>query len=78
VHALMAPVLLRAAGFDALDIDAEPQPPDREFREIEKGVWASEGNSVVGANRIGQAALAEQPLEGRGGEILTGSFQGLA
>jgi hypothetical protein len=33
VHALMAPVLLRSTWFDALDLDAEPQPPDGELRD---------------------------------------------
>jgi hypothetical protein len=78
VHALMAPVLLRSTWLDALNIDAEPQPPDGELGEVEQGVWASEGNAVIGADGIGQAALAEQPIEGRGGEILTGRLQGLA
>ena len=31
VHALVTPVLLRMAGLDAFDGDAEPQPPDREL-----------------------------------------------
>jgi len=34
MHALMASVLLRMAGLDALDGDAEPQPPDGELGEI--------------------------------------------
>ena len=31
VHALVAPVLLRVAGLDALEPEAEAQPPDREL-----------------------------------------------
>src|SRR5262249_38994594 len=56
--ALMAPVLLRAAWFDALDVDAETEPPDGELGEIEEGVWASEGYSVVGSYCIGKTVLS--------------------
>ena len=47
VHALMAAVLLRMAGPDPLDGDAEPQPPDGELREVVEPVGAGEGNAVV-------------------------------
>ena len=69
VHALVAAVLLRMAGLDALDGDAEPQPPDRELGEIEQGVGTGEGHAVVGADGERQAALAEQPLEGGDGGV---------
>jgi hypothetical protein len=43
MHALMAAILLRVAGPDALEGGAQPQPPDRRFREIAEAVWAGEG-----------------------------------
>jgi len=46
-YALVPPVLLRPAGFDAVDVDAEAEPPDGELGEIEEGVWAGEWYSVV-------------------------------
>src|SRR5678816_3318968 len=63
VHALMAAILLRMAGFDALDGDAKAQPPDRECGEVEQGIGAGEGNAVVGADGERQTALAEQLLD---------------
>ena len=53
VHALVTAVLLWAAWFNAFDVDTEAQPPDGELREIEEGVWAGEGNAVIGADGIG-------------------------
>src|ERR1700739_3321246 len=38
MHALVAAVLLWVARLDALDCDAEPQPPPREFGEIKEAV----------------------------------------
>ena len=34
VHALMVAILLRMAWFDALDGDAEPEPPHGQFGEV--------------------------------------------
>jgi hypothetical protein len=50
----------------------EPQPPDGELGEIEQGIRTSEGNAVIGAEGIGQAALAEEALESRGRKVLAG------
>ena len=63
VHALVAAVLLRLARGDALERDAEPEPPDREPRQAVEPA-AGEGHPVVGADRGRQAALLEQPVKG--------------
>ena len=36
MHALMTAVLFRMTGLDALELDAEAQPPDREFGKTEQ------------------------------------------
>ena len=63
MHALMAAVLLRMAWFDALDLDAEPQPPDRELGEVEEGVRACERPAIIGADGLGEAKFLEDGLE---------------
>src|SRR5271165_4445111 len=80
VHALVAAVLLRMTWFNTFDRDAEPEPPDGEFGEVEQGIRAGEGegNAVVGADGLRQAAVAKEPLESRDGEVLAGRLQGLA
>ena len=50
VHALVATVLLGMSGLDALDLDAEAQPPDREPGEAEQRIAGGEGHAVVGAD----------------------------
>jgi len=63
VHALMAAILLRMAGFDAFDVDGEPQLPDGELGQGEEPIGAGEGNAIVGPDRLGQAALAKELFE---------------
>ena len=65
MHAFMAAVLLRMAWLDALDLDAEPQPPHRELAAAEERIGACEGNAVVGADGFGKAVLLENGLEHR-------------
>src|SRR3546814_9789282 len=47
------------------DLNAEPEPPDRELRQVVEPVGAGEGNAVVRADGVGQAALLEQALKDR-------------
>jgi hypothetical protein len=75
MHAFMPAVLLWMARLDALDGDAEPQPPHREFGEIEEAVWTGERHAIVGPDRLRQAALLEELLEGSDGKVL--AIQGL-
>ena len=63
VHALVTAVLLWMAGFDALNADAEPQPPYSELAEVEQGVGGSKRHPVVAADVCGQAALLKETLQ---------------
>src|SRR5262249_20815115 len=63
MHAFMAAVLLRVTGLDALDLDAEPEPPDRELGEVEEGIRTGEGDAIVGADGLGQAEFLENGLK---------------
>ena len=47
MHALVAAVLLGMTWFDALDGDAEPQPPDGKLGQIEEGIRTGERHPIV-------------------------------
>jgi hypothetical protein len=49
VHAFVAAILLRFAGFDALGKDAESDPPGGQLGEPAEGM-GGEGRAVVGAD----------------------------
>lgn len=66
VHPLMTAVLLGFAGFDQFRRDAELDPPDGELGEASESLGGERG-SVVGANALGQAELAERVLEAAAG-----------
>jgi len=60
----MAAILLRVLpGFDALDLDTEPQPPHRELAQPVERVGTCEGNAVIDADGLGQAEFLECVLE---------------
>jgi hypothetical protein len=63
MHALMPAVLLRMARFYPLDLNAEPQPPDRELAEAEKRIGACERNPIISADHARQTELLERTVK---------------
>src|SRR5215217_1972010 len=63
MHAFMPAVLLWVARLDALDLDAESEPPDGELGQIEEGICTGERNAIIGANGLGQSELFENGLK---------------
>ena len=63
MHAFMPAVLLRMAGLDAFDADAQPKPPHGQLAQVEQRVSGSEGHAVVAADVGRQAALAKKSLK---------------
>src|SRR6185312_9023949 len=59
MHAFVTAVLLRMAGLNALDGDAEAEPPNGKPAQIAEIIGRGEGYAVVGANGLRRAALLE-------------------
>jgi hypothetical protein len=78
MHALVAAVLLQLTWLDALDLDAEPQPPDGEFGEVEESIWASARHTIVGADSRRQVTLLKQAMEGGDGGFLASGVESFA
>jgi hypothetical protein len=57
MHALVPSILLRVAGLDAFNADAQAEPPDGEFAEMKQSVRGSERHSIIAADVGRQAAL---------------------
>src|SRR5690606_18239658 len=47
MHAFMAAVLLGMSWLDALDLNAEAEPPDGELRQLERAVGGGEGHAIA-------------------------------
>ena len=46
MHAFVASILLRMASFDPFDTNAEAQPPDGKFAEVEQSMWRCKRDAV--------------------------------
>src|SRR5262249_40780470 len=63
MHALVATILLRVAGPDAFNADAQAEPPDRQFAQMKQRVCRSERDSIIAADVGRQAALLKKPFK---------------
>ena len=72
MHAFVTAILLRMARLDALDADAQTEPPDGELAQVEQSMRRGEGDTVVTANVGGQTAFAKQPFKYSKSVILSG------
>ena len=77
MHPLMPAVLLRMAGLDALDLNPETEPPDRQFAEPVDRMGGRERHAVVGPDHPRQPKFLEGALEHREGEFLLRRRAGL-
>src|ERR1700716_3929596 len=62
VKALVTPILLGMTRIDAIQLNPQLQPPDRQMREPSR-TGGRERRPVVGSQRPRQAVLAKRPVE---------------
>src|SRR3954447_24702475 len=74
------PFCCGVAGLDPFDLDAAPEPPDRQPAQSEESIGTRKGNAVVGADSSRQAKFLQDALKYResigflsGGESLAGN-----
>jgi hypothetical protein len=77
MHTLMPAILLWMTGLDALEGEAQTQPPHRKLGEVEQRVGRGERHAIVGTDADGQAALLKQARKGRKCKGFAGRFQSL-
>ena len=70
--------MLGLAGLDALDLDAQPQPPHGEFAQAVERVPRRERDAIVGPNRAREPEFFERPLKGDKGKFLLRRREGFA
>ena len=63
MHAFMAAVLLRVTWLDALNADAQAQPPDVEFAQVKHSVSRSKRHTVIAADVGRQFMFLEKPFK---------------
>ena len=63
MHPLVAAVILWMPGLAALDLDPQPQPPDRQLAESVERVRGGEGHPVICADRLREPIFLKRALE---------------
>src|SRR6202047_4735566 len=78
MHGFLAAGLWGMARLEALDGNAEPQPPNGESAQVEETIGRGEGHAVVGTDGLGQAAFLKQALKSGKGSLFLDRLHGLA
>jgi hypothetical protein len=78
MHTFVTAVLLRMAGLEPFDADAQAKSPDRQLAQIKQGVSGRERNTVVAADVGRQAALLKKALQYAESVVFPGRGKSLA